>query len=192
MSKCHTILWTNEYCRQLRRAGDAGKPLRVLFGGSHQSQPSLSAFGVVAGDDVLVLRVEKGRLFIIAGLRVREYITLRRYLLEVLGLPESYAELPLFQLEAALAGEHPEWGHLLPWGCLVEVAVGDGSSIDFDRMVPADAVQRIRFVTRDGERPIKHLEGGVIKSTLGLQGGAYHLSEPSAAELMRLIPPPGP
>jgi len=39
MSKCHTILWTNDFCKKLKRAGDAGKPLRVVFSGSHQSQP---------------------------------------------------------------------------------------------------------------------------------------------------------
>jgi hypothetical protein len=75
MSKCHTILWTNDYCRKLKRAGDIGKPLSVLFGGCHQSQPSLSTFGVVPGDYLLVIRVEKGRLFLVAGMQVREYVT---------------------------------------------------------------------------------------------------------------------
>jgi hypothetical protein len=187
MNNYHTILWTNDYCKKLRRAGDVGKPLRVLFGGSHQSQPSLSAFGVGAGDTVIVLRVDKGRLFIVASLQVREYVSLRFYLLEFLRLPESHAGLHLFQLESTLANEHPEWGHLLPWGCLTEVALGDGTPIDFERAIPVEVVERIRFTSRRGERPIKHLEEGLIKRTLGLQGGAYRLSENSAAELMGFV-----
>src|SRR5688500_1060700 len=106
MSKCHTVLWTNDYCRKLKRVGDMGTPLRVLFGGSHQSQPSLSAFGVAPGDYVLVIRVEKGRLFLVGGMQVREYVTLPRYLSEVLELPESYRSLHLWELEAALEREH--------------------------------------------------------------------------------------
>ena len=188
MNKCHTLLWTNDYCRKLKRAGDAGRPLRVVFSGSHLSQPSLASFGVVPGDCIFVIRVDKGRLFLVGGLRIREYVTLDAYLRQVLGLPESYASLGLFELEDRLAKERPEWGHLLPWGCLQAVALGDGTPIAFDRIVPPDVVERMRFVSRQGERPIKHLADGLIKSTLGLQGGAYHLSDVSATELMKLLP----
>jgi hypothetical protein len=188
VGKCHTLLWTNDYCKKLKRAGETGKPLRVLFSGSHQSQPSLRAFGVGPGDYIFVIRVEKGRMFIVAGMRVRKYIHFHSYLADVLGLDDSYINRRPSDLEAVLAKEHPDWGHLLPWGCLTEVVLGDGTPINFDRAVPPEIVQRIRFTSRRGERPIKHLDGGVIKSSVSLQGGAYVLSEESAKELMRLVP----
>lgn len=192
LGKCHTLLWTNEYCQKLRRAGDAGKPLRVLFSGSHQSQPSLRSFGVGPGDYVFVIRVEKGRMFLVAGMRVREYIHYHSYLADVLRLDVSHTNRGLWDLEAVLAKEHPEWGHLLPWGCLTEVVLGDGTPIDFDRAVPAEIVQRLRFTSRRGERTLKHLDGGLIKSSVSLQGGAYLLTDASAAELMRLLPQQAP
>jgi hypothetical protein len=184
----HTLFWTNDYCRSLRKAGDLGKQLRVLFGGSHQSQPSLSSFGVRPGSWVYPIRLEKGRLFIVGSMRVERFMSVADYVVDVLGLSEAYADLHVFQLEERLRAEHPEWGHLLPWGCLIEVALGEnGSAIRLDRSVPPEVVEAIRFVSRRGERPIKHLEAGVIKSSMGLQGGAYHLSEASAAEFARIV-----
>jgi hypothetical protein len=132
--------------------------------------------------------VEKGRMFLVAGMRVRKYIHYHSYLTDVLGLDDSYSNRSLWELESVLAKEHPDWGHLLPRGCLTEVVLGDGTPIDFDRAVPPDVVQRLRFTSRRGERPIKHLDGGTIKSSVSLQGGAYVLSEDSAKEFMGLVP----
>jgi hypothetical protein len=188
LSTAHTVVWTNDYCRALRKAGDVGKTLRVLFGGSHLSQPSLTRFGVRPGSWVYAIRVDKGCLFIVAGMRVERFIGISEYVKDVLGLPESYLSLHLFKLEERLQLEHPEWGHLLPWGCLVEVALGtNGSSIRLDRLVPADVVEKIRFMSRRGERPIKRLEAGAIKSSVGLQGGAYRLSDASASQFARIL-----
>ncbi len=161
----HTVVWTNDYCRALRKAGDVGKTLRVLFGGSHLSQPSLTSFGVRPGSWVYSLRVDKGCLVIVAAMRVERFIGISEYVKDVLGLPESYLSLHLFTLEERLRREHPEGGHLLPRGFIVEVALGtNGSSIRLDRLVPADVVEKMRFVSRRGERPIKHLEAGVINA----------------------------
>jgi hypothetical protein len=184
----YTVFWTNDYCRQLRKAGDLGKLLQVVFGGSHQSQPSLTKFGVRPGNWVYPIRVEKGQLFIVAGMQVQRFVSVSEYVSDILRLPEAYSALHTFELVDRLKAEHPEWGHLLPWGCLVEVAEGhSGASIRLDRAVPTDVVEQLRFVSRRGERPIKHLEAGVIKSSMGLQGGVYRLSSASAMEFARLL-----
>jgi hypothetical protein len=184
----YTVFWTNDYCRGLRKVGDVGKDLRVVFGGSHQSQPSLTKFGVRAGDWVYPIRVERGRLYIVAGMQVQRFVTVQQYLSEFLKLPDSYSALHTFQVEEQLGKEHPEWGHLLPWGCLVEVALGErGAPIRFDRAVPTEVVQELRFTSRRGERPIKHLDAGLIKSSMGLQGGVYRLSTASALTFARLL-----
>ena len=184
----YTVFWTNDYCRQLRKAGDLGKPLRIVFGGSHQSQPALTKFGVHPGDWVYPIRVDKGQLFMVAGMQVKSFVGVSEYVSDILRLPVAYNGLHTFQLIDRLKSDHPEWGHLLPWGCLVEVAVGhNGASIRLDRLVPRDVVEQLRFVSRRGERPIKHLEAGVIKSSMGLQGGVYRLSTASALEFARLL-----
>jgi len=121
-------------------------------------------------------------------MRVERFLSVGEYVVDILGLSDAYAKLHVFRLEERLHSEHPDWGHLLPWGCLIEVALGDeASAIRFDRVVPPEVVEAIRFVSRRGERPIKHLEAGVIKRSMGLQGGAYRLSGGSAAEFARLV-----
>lgn len=112
MGFSYTVLWTGDHCKRLNRAGDAGKPLRVVFGGSHLSQPSLTRFGVVPGDDLYPIRVEKGLLFILARMTVRQLLTVPEYLTEYLGLPETYAALHVWQLKERLATEHADWGHV--------------------------------------------------------------------------------
>jgi hypothetical protein len=36
MEYAYTVMWTRERSMVLRKAGEEGKPLRVLFGGIHQ------------------------------------------------------------------------------------------------------------------------------------------------------------
>jgi hypothetical protein len=45
--------------------------------------------------------------------------------------------------------------------------------------VPTEIVERLRFTSRRGERSIKHLEDGLIRSSVSLQGGAYQLTADS-------------
>ena len=188
MERAFTVLWTSDYCRQLKRAGDVGKALRVLFGGSHLSRPKFSSFGVRPGDWVYPIRVHQGSLFIVSRMRVRSYVGLPQYLTGVLGLDPAYGELHVWKLAERLAAEHPEWGHLLPWGCLVEVVLGeDGAEIRLDRAVPVEVVESLRFLGSRGERPIKHLQEGRIKSSVSLQGGVYRLADISAWHFARRV-----
>jgi len=184
----YTVLWTNDYCRGLQKAGDVGKPLQVVFGGSDLAQPSLTSYGVGPGDWIYPVCVDRGRLTVVAGMQVREIVSVEEYLAGFLRLPESVAALPLPQLEPRLRKEHPEWGHRLPWGPLTEAAIGrGGAAIRLDRVVPIEVVGRLRFVSRRGERPIERIEDGLIQDALSLQGGTYRLSEASARDFAGLI-----
>ncbi len=52
-----TTLWTGGLCQALARAGRTGEHLTVLFGGPHQSLPSLLSAGVRPGDVIHPIRV---------------------------------------------------------------------------------------------------------------------------------------
>ena len=183
-----TLLWANDYCKRLKKAGDEGRELRVLFGGSHQSQPSLTKYGVGPGDYVYPIRVQRGALFVISRLCVERFVSVGQYLAQTLAPPEEYRRLHVWELSDRLWADHPELGHLIPWGCLVEVALGsEGFPMRFDRAVPPEIVQELRYISTRGERAIKHLDGGLIKSCVSLQGGVYRLSNASAALLERVL-----
>jgi hypothetical protein len=46
MKTGYTVLWARDHCAALKKAGEEGKPLQVLFGGVHQSSPSLKGSGI--------------------------------------------------------------------------------------------------------------------------------------------------
>jgi hypothetical protein len=79
MSKGYVVLWSRDYCTKLRRAGDVGRPLQVVYGGEHSSQPLISKYGVSAGDVLYPIAVRDGKMFIVGGMRVTEIIPWVRY-----------------------------------------------------------------------------------------------------------------
>jgi hypothetical protein len=187
MSDSYTVLWTNDRCNWLKKNGEAGKKLRVLLGGPHQSAPRFSRFGVKPGDYVYPVRVFRGELYIIARMRVKQFVSLESYLANYLGLLKPPANFSLFELEDKLRNERPELGHLLPYGCVEEIAIGEaGTSMRFDLVVPVDVLNNLRFRSQRGERSLRHLENGKLKSVVSLQGGIYRLSPDSAKVFERL------
>jgi hypothetical protein len=188
MSDSYTVLWTNDRCEWLRKNNEVGRPLRVLFGGPHQSAPRFSRFGVKPGDYLYPVSVFQGDLYLIARMKVKEFIALRGYLTEHLGLSKAEVGSILFNLEEKLRNERPELGHLLPYGCVDQVAIGEeGISIRFDRIVPGTMLESLRFRSQRGERGLKQIENGKLKSVISLQGGVYRLAPDSAKIFDRLI-----
>jgi hypothetical protein len=88
MNDSYTVLWTDDRCRWLKEHGATGQPLRVLFGGGHQSAPSFTRFGVRPGDFIYPVRVHRTILHVIARMRVREIIPVGDYLLHHLDCPD--------------------------------------------------------------------------------------------------------
>jgi hypothetical protein len=53
-------------------------------------------------------------------------------------------------------------------------------------------LERIRYRSQRGERPIKHIEDGKLKRAASIHGGVYRLSPNSAREFQDLIVRPAP
>jgi hypothetical protein len=121
-------------------------------------------------------------------MRVKLLIPLEQYF-------EQYPELfagcetgayPMATFESYLKLQ-PERRFLAP-SCTDEVAIGEeGTPIRLDMPIPPELLARLRFSSRRGERGLKHIENGRLKSSIGLQGGVYRLHEASAHELMELV-----
>ena len=82
---------------------------------------------------------------------------------------------------------HPEYGFLAPT-CTNEVALGeDGTPFGLKIAVPADVLEGLRFCSQRGERSVKHLINGCLKSVVSFQGGTYRLSEASARQFEAVL-----
>src|SRR5436309_2939660 len=85
MNSAYTVLWSREHRSRLRRSGDEGRSITVLFGGRHLSAPSLLDAGVGRGDVVFPLGVDRGRLLVLARVVVDRYVSLMDYIIDFLG-----------------------------------------------------------------------------------------------------------
>jgi hypothetical protein len=145
----------------------------VLFGGPHTSRPSFRRAGVVPGDRIVAVRAWQASLFLVCAMEVGRIVDY-----EVAG--------------AELADEdYPKLIHWRPLksGAISEVVLGPpGTPIRFDAPLPGELLEQLSFISRQGERQLKHLEAGRLLRSISLQG-IYRLAPDSAASLTRHLTP---
>lgn len=171
MADAYTTLWTNDLCRALIAGDFTGQRPSVLFGGPHTSLPSFVRAGVRPGDRVYPIRVFRKRMWLLGAMevgRVLEYDTVGDHL-----ATEDYLRLI-------------HW-RTLKAGCVDEVLVGPpGAPLTFDRPVPGELLARLTYRSRRGERQVKHVVDGELRSAASVQG-IYRLAPGPARELDALI-----
>jgi hypothetical protein len=189
MSEAFTVFWDRNSCRELRKAGEEGQPLTVLFGGIHQSCPSLKRAHISHGDVVFPIMVHRGELHVLARAVIKEFISLQSYLSEHLKLPPAEIDgLPEYRVGEVLT-RFGITGHRVPHACGIEVALVEHSTpLRFDVVVPSASLEKITFCPRKGP-PIglQHIEDGKLKSSLSLQGNVRRLCEETAAMFSELV-----
>ena len=185
------VLWTQAYCRALRRAGDLGSPLEVVYGGAHSSQPLISRYGVGQGDTLYAVSIAKGQLLAVGGMKVDAIMPWRDYIARRLGA-DGLSPADDRHVMEELHERHPEWGHRLPWGCPIEAVTGTGgAALRLDRAVPGDVVGNLVFVAKNGkERQVRQVRDGRIIEALGLQGHVLRLRA-DGADAFRTLTWPG-
>lgn len=175
MADSYTVFWTMD--RWLGAVAVGHKPLPVLFGGPHLSEPSFRRAGVKVGDTLYPVAVANRRVYLVARMGVREMI--------LLGQEDG----PTL-IEDRFPQYRP-WKFLAPT-CTDEVIIGmHGSAPRADLEVPADMLVRLTFRSQRGERTLRHLKDGELTSSIGLQG-IYRLAASSAADFAALIELPAP
>jgi hypothetical protein len=174
----------------LRKAGDEGKPLQVLFGGVHQSAPSLKRAGVGRGDILFPVSVHKGALYVLAGVVMGDFIELAEYAVNHLGLDSSsITGLYEYQIQELIQKQCGRLGHRLPYGCDIEVALVDRSTpLKFDRAVAPEQLSEISFCPRKGAPVgLKYIKDGKLTSALSLHGNVRRLCAASAKLFADLV-----
>jgi hypothetical protein len=170
VADAYTVFWTTD--RWLSAVAVGHKPLPVLFGGPHLSEPSFRRAGVKVGDEIYPVAVTNRRVHVVARMRVREMI--------LLGSEDGPT------LIDQRFPQYRAWKFLAPT-CTEEVLIGmEGIAPRTDLALSAETLERLTFRSQRGERRLKHVKGAELTSSIGLQG-IYRLSETSAAELSALI-----
>jgi len=175
LSDAYTVFWTMD--RWLSAVAVGHRPLPVLFGGPHLSEPSFRKAGVRVGDVVYPVAVSNRRVHLVARMQVREMV--------LLGQEDGPT------LIDARFPEYRAWKFLAPT-CTEEVVIGmNGTAPRVDLEVPREVLDRLMFRSQRGERGLKHLKDGELTSSIGLQG-IYRLGAGSAADFADVIESPVP
>jgi len=173
VADAYTVFWTID--RWLGAVAVGHKPLPVLFGGPHLSEPSFRRAGVRVGDVIFPVAVANRRVHVVARMRVREMILLG----QEDGPTLIDQRFPQFR----------SWRFLAPT-CTEEVVIGmDGTAPRADLELPVDVLDRLTFRSQRGERRLKQVKDGELTSSIGLQG-IYRLDPASADDLSELIDTP--
>jgi hypothetical protein len=186
----YTVMWARDHCVALQKAGEEGKPLQVLFGGVHQSAPSLKGGGIEPGDIVFPVSVHRGCLWVLAGVIVREFVEIVDYAVDQLGLErETVDGLHEYEVKNLIAAQCGVLGHRAPYGCGTEVALAERSTpLRFDVTVPPEHLAAVTFCPRKGPPVgLKHLEGGRLASAVSLHGNVRRLCPDSANLFAELV-----
>jgi hypothetical protein len=190
MKNAYTVLWARHHCARLKKAGEVGRQLEVLFGGVHQSAPSLKRAGIKPGDAVFPVSVYQGSLYLLAGAVIREFVSLDEYAVSQLGLERrAVAGLDEYQLKQLIAEKCGELEHRAPYGCGTEVALVECSTpLRFDVIVPPERLPDIKFCPRKGAPiSLRHIEDGKLTSAISLQGNVRRLCSDSAKLFSELV-----
>lgn len=169
MSEAYSVYWAQPRWRSMAATS---QPLRVLFGGPHNSQPSFRRATVQPGDLLYPIGMRNCVLYVFGCLRVQEIV------------PVGGSDHPSLN---EFFARYPGSRFLAPTCTSEAVIAAEGSKIYLDRPVPGEILKRLTYHPRRGLRPVKHVsEDGLLLRSLSLQG-IYRLAESSAADLQSVL-----
>ena len=169
MARAYLVLWPRHRLKEAEERGWLGRPLPALYGGPHVSHPSLLRHKVGPGDAVYPVCVSDGRLLVLCRVRVEDVLPVDEFVRR--------------QREGLAAKVPPETLSWLNPTCTEDAAVvRESTPLRADRAVPGELLEQIRLVNPKGqERPLKHVKGGRLTHTAGIDAHYHRLSDATAA-----------
>ncbi|MCX5213689.1 hypothetical protein OG689_31220 [Kitasatospora sp. NBC_00240] len=173
MPDAFTVLWTQDTCRALRKAGRVGERPPVAFSGVHTSLPAWS--GAAAGDEVYALHVNRCVVHVVSRMRVVDT-----------DRGDCCGAAPATWQDPAFPG-HDDWSMLGAGGCGAVAVHVDATPVRLDQAVPGDLLERLTWQNRRGRtRSAKYVVDGRLEHSISLQG-FYRLTSESAGELAAVV-----
>jgi hypothetical protein len=192
MAQSFVLNWSQKKLDLLKKDGEVGTSLTMMYGSPHSSAPSLRKYGVGPGDFIYIVGLKAGLLSMVTRVEVGSLITADEYFRDHLRLPEADLKLHLWTLSEKLWKERRELGHRLPFGCVDEVALfSSATPVTLDRTIPTEVTAALRFRTKKGEERSLPLVGGLLKKLSALQAHIHRLT-PETAPLLEALVTPGP
>lgn len=152
-----THYWTSRTCASLKAGGSEGDLL------DHTAGNNLRRKGISPGDAVYVVSLLRGQFVLVGKLEVDR----------VCDTHEA----------ARIMGVHPE--HM--WDAEDQLLAASATAMTFDRMVPLDLTEQLRFLTSNGPQPpFFESPGHLDKQTIR---GLREITPESAVMLDSLLPP---
>lgn len=183
MPDSYTTLWNRDRVEAARRHAPADFRFEVLFGGPHQSLPSFRRAGVRPGDWIYPVQVRDFMLHVLGRMRVARVLTLAEFAAE---FPDRAAGVGRVGFDERVGALRPELVYLAPT-CTEDVVLGEeGTPLWFDLTVPGEAVAQLKYRSRRGERAVKHVVDGRVKSHVSFDG-VYRLAPESADVLADVV-----
>src|SRR5271155_4435908 len=93
---------------QLKKDGEVGSSLTMLYGSPHGSAPSFRKYGVGPGDFIYIVGLKAGLLSLVMRAEVASLITADAYFRDHLMLPASLQKMHLWDLSEKLWKERRE------------------------------------------------------------------------------------
>ncbi len=172
----------------LKKDGEVGTSLTMMYGSPHSSAPSFRRYGVGPGDFIYIVGLKAGLLSLVMRAKVEALITADEYFRDHLKLPEKLRKMHLWDMSDKLWKEQRELGHRLPFGCVDEVALfASATPITLDRNIPTEVTAALRFRTKKGEERSLPLVGGLLKKLSALQAHIHRLTPETAPLLDALV-----
>jgi hypothetical protein len=172
--RSYTTLWAADLCQELKRAGLVGQRPPVLYGGPHTSMPSFLRMKVAPGDRIYPVRLFRARVYVLTRIEVDRIDE------------QEHSEQEHNRLAFADQSSDP-WHVLCRSFCAFEsVRAASALPVRFDAEVPYETLERWTYTSQRGERGLKPLQDGGLRSVHSLHG-IFRLKPETAAELDHLL-----
>ncbi len=192
MPQSFVLNWSQKKLDVLKKDGEVGTSLTMMYGSPHASAPSFRRYGVGPGDFIYIVGLKAGLLSLVMRGQVDSLITADEYFHDHLMLPEKILKMHLWDMSEKLWKERRELGHRLPFGCVDEVALfSSATPVTLDRTIPTEVTAALRFRTKKGDERSLPLVGGLLKKLSALQAHIHRLT-PETAPLLEALVTPGP
>jgi len=188
MSQSFVLNWSQKKLDLLKKDGEVGTSLTMMYGSPHSSAPSLRKYGVGPGDFIYIVGLKAGLLSLVMRAQVETVISADEYFRDHLKLPERLTKMHLWDMSDRLWKEQRELGHRLPFGCVDEAALfSSATPVTLDRTIPTEVTAALRFRTKKGEERKLPLVGGLLKKLSALQAHIHRLTPETAPLLDALV-----
>jgi hypothetical protein len=158
----YIIFWKKDRVERYLKNGDDG-PLSVIFGGPHQSQPSLGK--IKNGDKIFPVTVIDGIMYVLGCMEVEKIITEDEYNKDYL-IKENITE-KVGMWDIYCKNNKDKINHKIPCTCMDNAALGKNGTKILKRRLSEEEINLIKLGPKEGEEtPLKIKDGKIQTSNL--------------------------